>query len=149
MVVKNATAYTYDWYCHLAGDRTWFDQLFNSFSVPPKRPLILNEKGHKVESMVGPFNEGASLRITCISDKEGKLSFLASGAATLAVTTLRITTFSLNAYMWQSAYHQSVRTDIMLSFAFFIVMLSVIMLNDLCWMSWRPCMVVKFCSPSS
>jgi hypothetical protein len=69
------------------------------FLVPPKRPLILNEKGHKVESMVGPFNEGASLRITCISDKEGKLSFLASGAATLAVTTLRITTLSIMAYL--------------------------------------------------
>jgi len=27
IIVKNATAYTWDWYCHLVVDRASFDQL--------------------------------------------------------------------------------------------------------------------------
>ena len=41
-------------------------------SVPPKRPIVLNDKGVRLDSTIGPFNEGESVRITCMSDKEGE-----------------------------------------------------------------------------
>ena len=39
--------------------------LLFSFSVPPGRPLIHNERGILVESTLGPYNEGSKLRLTC------------------------------------------------------------------------------------
>ena len=36
-----------------------------TFIVPPGRPLIHNERGISVETTLGPYNEGAKLRLTC------------------------------------------------------------------------------------
>ncbi len=36
-----------------------------SLSVPPGRPLIHNERGILVEEILGPYNEGAELMLTC------------------------------------------------------------------------------------
>ena len=49
-----------------------------SFSVPPSSPSILNDKGTKVGSIIGPFDEGSSLRITCLSAKDGENFFYCS-----------------------------------------------------------------------
>jgi hypothetical protein len=39
--------------------------MFCLFSVPPGRPLIHNERGILVENVLGPYNEGAELMLTC------------------------------------------------------------------------------------
>ena len=36
-----------------------------SVSVPPGRPLLHNERGILVEDVLGPYNEGAELMLTC------------------------------------------------------------------------------------
>ena len=43
-----------------------------SFAVPPGRPLMHNERGILVEDVLGPYNEGAELMLTC-SVSGGKL----------------------------------------------------------------------------
>ena len=45
--------------------KTTVSKEFYSFSVPPGRPLIHNERGILVETTLGPYNEGSKLRLTC------------------------------------------------------------------------------------
>ena len=37
----------------------------NFIAVPPGRPLMHNERGILVEDVLGPYNEGAELMLTC------------------------------------------------------------------------------------
>lgn len=34
--------------------------------VPPQKPNIVDEKGKEVQSVAGPYEEGAELKLTCI-----------------------------------------------------------------------------------
>ena len=39
------------------------------FAVPPDPPVILDSNGRRVGSLIGPYDEGETLSITCMSSK--------------------------------------------------------------------------------
>ena len=41
------------------------------FSVPPDPPHILDPNGRRMGSLIGPYDEGEPLSITCISAAQG------------------------------------------------------------------------------
>jgi hypothetical protein len=45
IIVKNATAYTWDWYCHLVVDRASFVKLFTP-KAPAKHEHLLNKPAY-------------------------------------------------------------------------------------------------------
>ena len=55
--------------------------MLGSFTVPPQKPLIVDDRGRQVEGEVGigPFREGESLSLEC-NVPGGKCSGLRNGA---------------------------------------------------------------------
>ena len=45
------------------------------FAVPPDPPVILDPNGRRVGSLIGPYDEGESLSITCMSSKGNNFGF--------------------------------------------------------------------------
>ena len=46
-----------------------FDNTPYSFTVPPDPPHIVDPNGRRLGSLIGPYDEGESLSITCMSSK--------------------------------------------------------------------------------
>lgn len=43
--------------------------LFYFFAVPPKKPIITDQNGEILESLIGPYNEGDNLHLICEAEE--------------------------------------------------------------------------------
>lgn len=39
------------------------------FAVPPKKPIITDQNGEILESLIGPYNEGDNLHLICEAEE--------------------------------------------------------------------------------
>lgn len=44
-------------------------KIIHFFAVPPKKPIITDQNGEILESLIGPYNEGDNLHLICEAEE--------------------------------------------------------------------------------